>query len=111
MLFRSDNTAFWGPLSWTMIFGLAFATFLTLILVPVMTLLAERLKRKSENVLDQLNLPHFLMYVPFFVLISGWVLKGQGKTIVYEKGDLVETPKNTSTASDDLIEQSFITNK
>lgn len=31
-----DNTVFWGPLSWTVIFGLAFATFLTLIIVPSM---------------------------------------------------------------------------
>jgi multidrug efflux pump len=91
--FGGDNTAFWGPLSWTMIFGLAFATFLTLILVPVMSLLAERLKRKSENVLDQLNLPHFLMYIPFLVLIGGWILKSQGKNIVYEKSDLVESVK------------------
>jgi len=31
-----DNVVFWGPLSWTIIFGLGFATFLTLILVPSM---------------------------------------------------------------------------
>jgi multidrug efflux pump subunit AcrB len=31
-----DNTRFWGPLSWTVIFGLTFATFLTLIIVPSM---------------------------------------------------------------------------
>ena len=40
--FGGDNVAFWGPLSWTMIFGLAFATFLTLILVPCMYLLGNR---------------------------------------------------------------------
>jgi multidrug efflux pump subunit AcrB len=39
--FGGDNVAFWGPLSWTMIFGLAFATFLTLILVPCMYLLGD----------------------------------------------------------------------
>lgn len=31
-----DSVVFWGPLSWTIIFGLGFATFLTLILVPSM---------------------------------------------------------------------------
>jgi len=31
-----DMVAFWGPISWTVIFGLTFATFLTLIIVPVM---------------------------------------------------------------------------
>jgi multidrug efflux pump subunit AcrB len=44
--FGGDNVAFWGPLSWTMIFGLIFATFLTLILVPVMYLLVTNLKQK-----------------------------------------------------------------
>jgi Cu/Ag efflux pump CusA len=46
LYFGGDNVAFWGPLSWTMIFGLGFATFLTLILVPAMYLLNERLKTK-----------------------------------------------------------------
>lgn len=31
-----DNVMFWGPLSWTVIFGLTFSTFLTLVIVPVM---------------------------------------------------------------------------
>lgn len=31
-----DNVMFWGPMSWTIIFGLTFATFLTLVIVPVM---------------------------------------------------------------------------
>jgi len=34
--FGGDNAAFWGPMSWTIIFGLSFATFLTLIIVPAM---------------------------------------------------------------------------
>lgn len=37
-----DNVVFWGPLSWTIIFGLTFATFLTLVIVPVMYLLFDR---------------------------------------------------------------------
>lgn len=44
--FGGDNTAFWGPLSWTMIFGLGFGTFLTLIMVPVMYLLSMRMKNR-----------------------------------------------------------------
>ncbi len=47
--FGGDNTAFWGPLSWTMIFGLSFATFLTLIMVPVMYLTSERLKNQIRK--------------------------------------------------------------
>lgn len=44
--FGGDSGAFWGPLAWTMIFGLFFATFLTLVLVPVMYLLVHKLKQK-----------------------------------------------------------------
>ncbi len=41
-----DNVIFWGPLAWTVIFGLIFATFLTLIVVPVLFYLVNKLKRK-----------------------------------------------------------------
>lgn len=44
--FGGDNVAFWGPLSWTMIYGLGFATFLTLILVPCMYYLNEKFKSR-----------------------------------------------------------------
>jgi multidrug efflux pump subunit AcrB len=51
--FGGDNVMFFGPLSWTIIFGLSFATFLTLILIPVMyfviyTRKIKRLRRKSN---------------------------------------------------------------
>jgi len=39
-----ENVAFWGPMSWTIIFGLTFATFLTLIIVPIMYSLINNLK-------------------------------------------------------------------
>lgn len=42
--FGGDNNAFWGPLSWTMIFGLGFATIITLIVVPCMYIIRIRLK-------------------------------------------------------------------
>lgn len=44
-----DNVVFWKPLSWTIIFGLAFAFFMTLIIVPSMYLIAERLRRPMRN--------------------------------------------------------------
>jgi multidrug efflux pump subunit AcrB len=50
IFFGGDNVAFWGPLSWTMIFGLGFATLLTLFLVPVMYLLVHKLKVKLNMV-------------------------------------------------------------
>jgi len=39
-----DNVIFWGPLAWTVIFGLTFATFLTLIIVPVSYFIVEKFK-------------------------------------------------------------------
>ncbi|MBS9767802.1 MAG: efflux RND transporter permease subunit, partial [Flavobacteriaceae bacterium] len=39
-----DNTFFWAPLAWTIVYGLIFATFLTLIIVPVMFYLLHRAK-------------------------------------------------------------------
>ena len=37
-----DNVIFWGPLAWTVIFGLTFATFLTLVILPVAFYLSKR---------------------------------------------------------------------
>ncbi len=54
-----DNVAFWGPLSWSIIFGLSFATFLTLVLVPALYLMVYemkiRLQRRKSNKLARLN--------------------------------------------------------
>ena len=44
--FGGDNVIFWGPISWTIIFGLTFSTFLTLIIVPVMYRLTVNLQKK-----------------------------------------------------------------
>ncbi|HLA56841.1 MAG TPA: efflux RND transporter permease subunit [Flavobacterium sp.] len=55
-----DNVMFWGPLAWTIIFGLTYATILTLIMVPVMFFLVKRTKywlrdrnHKNEDVLPE----------------------------------------------------------
>ncbi|MBG50174.1 MAG: copper transporter [Pseudozobellia sp.] len=52
-----DNVVFWGPLAWTVIFGLLVATFLTLIIVPVLFNIVYRIKiwvrgtnKKTEKV-------------------------------------------------------------
>jgi multidrug efflux pump subunit AcrB len=39
-----DNVIFWAPLAWTIIFGLTYATVLTLVMVPVMFYLVKRTK-------------------------------------------------------------------
>ncbi len=41
------NADFWGPMAWTVIFGLIFATFLTLVIVPVMYLLVDKIKLRA----------------------------------------------------------------
>jgi len=41
-----DNVRFWGPLAWTIIFGLSYATILTLVMVPVMFYGVSKLKNK-----------------------------------------------------------------
>ncbi len=46
--FGGENSVFWSPMAWTVIFGLVFATFLTLVVVPVMYLTLERLTRTTR---------------------------------------------------------------
>jgi multidrug efflux pump subunit AcrB len=53
--FGGDNNAFWAPLAWTMIYGLSFATFLTLIVVPVMSLLSFRFKGWVKRQFNKLS--------------------------------------------------------
>lgn len=48
-----DNVAFWGPMSWTVINGLVFATFLTLIVVPVMYWLFYRISRRVTRMVGR----------------------------------------------------------
>jgi multidrug efflux pump len=42
--FGGDNVVFWGPLAWTVIYGLMIATFLTLVVVPILFYLVTRFK-------------------------------------------------------------------
>lgn len=49
IFFGGDSVVFWGPLSWTIIFGLMFSFFLTLVMVPSMYLIAERIKRPMQR--------------------------------------------------------------
>ncbi len=45
-----DNVSFWGPMAWTVIYGLTFATFLTLVVVPVMYWLFFYAERKVSKI-------------------------------------------------------------
>ncbi len=58
--FGGDNVAFFGPLSWTIIFGLSFATFLTLVMIPVMYFViysrnVRRQRRKSNKLAQKVD--------------------------------------------------------
>jgi len=86
IFFGGDSVAFFGPLSWTMIFGLFFATALTLLLIPCMYLIAERLKRKSVIILNHFELPRVAMYIPFLIMILQLILWIKRTKIEY--GDL-----------------------
>jgi multidrug efflux pump len=47
--FGGDSVMFFGPLSWTIIFGLSFATFLTLVMIPVMYLIIYERNIRSQR--------------------------------------------------------------
>ena len=47
--FGGDNVIFWGPLAWTVIYGLIVATFLTLIIVPVLFFITHKIKLKIQS--------------------------------------------------------------
>ncbi len=69
-----DSVAFWKPLSWTIIFGLAFAFFMTLIIVPSMYLIAERLRRPMRKMfggtwISFLGIPPFT-FIFLFLMVA-----------------------------------------
>ena len=47
--FGGDNVIFWGPLAWTVIYGLLVATFLTLVVVPILFSLVYKLKLRIRK--------------------------------------------------------------
>ncbi|MGF1509976.1 MAG: efflux RND transporter permease subunit [Myxococcota bacterium] len=50
--FGSENTQFWGPMGTAIISGLTFATFLTLVIVPVMYSLLDSVSRRMQVALQ-----------------------------------------------------------
>ena len=47
--FGGDNVIFWGPLAWAVIYGLLAATFLTLIIVPVLYFMIHQFKGRLKR--------------------------------------------------------------
>ncbi len=84
IFFGGDSVVFWGPLSWTIIFGLIFSFFLTLIMVPSMYLIAERLRRPMEKFYGGRWIAIFGFLGPFFFIFVGimyLVRRIQGKKV------------------------------
>jgi multidrug efflux pump len=50
IFFGGDSARFWAPLAWTLIFGLIFAFFMTLFVLPGMYLITERLRRPMRRI-------------------------------------------------------------
>jgi len=84
IFFGGDSVVFWGPLSWTIIFGLIFSFFLTLMMVPSMYLIAERLKRPMTRFYGTRFIALLGFSGPFFFIFVGimyLVRRIQGKKV------------------------------
>ncbi|MFA5669499.1 MAG: efflux RND transporter permease subunit [Balneolaceae bacterium] len=55
LYFGGDNASFWGPLAWTIIYGLGFGTLLTLFLVPSMYYIGVNSKNYVKEKFQQLT--------------------------------------------------------
>ena len=98
VFFGGDSVVFWGPLSWTIIFGLLFSFFLTLVMVPSMYLMAERLKRPMEKFYGSKFIALLGFLGPFFFIFVGimyMVRRIQGKKVWM--GKLREAAKEVTT--------------
>jgi multidrug efflux pump len=82
IFFGGDSARFWKPLSWTIIFGLAFAFFMTLIIVPSMYLIAERLKRPMRRQyggtwISMLGIPPLTILFMPLMLVTMFIHRGK----------------------------------
>ena len=97
IFFGGDSVVFWGPLSWTIIFGLIFSFFLTLLMVPSMYVISERLRRPMEKFYGTKYIallgfigPFFFIFVAFMFLVR----RIQGKPVWM--GKLKDAPVKNS---------------
>ena len=84
IFFGGDNAVFWKPLALTIIWGLMFAFFMTLLVVPAMYLIAERLKRPMTKFFHGRWVSLLGLLGPLFFILTGimfLVRKIQGKPV------------------------------
>jgi multidrug efflux pump subunit AcrB len=102
IFFGGDSVAFWKPLSWTIIFGLAFAFFMTLLMVPAMYLMSERLRRPMRRMyggkwISFLGIPPLtLLFIPLMFA-----------TIIAHRREVVRRRRKLA-GQDDNVNKSFI---
>jgi multidrug efflux pump subunit AcrB len=98
LFFGGDNAVFWKPLSWTIIWGLMFAFFMTLLIVPSMYLIAERLKRPMLQFFHGRWVSFLGLVPPLFFLLTGFMY-----LVRWIKGKPVWNgiPKATAKAKDE----------
>ncbi|MEI6947941.1 efflux RND transporter permease subunit [Paraflavisolibacter sp. H34] len=96
IFFGGDNAVFWKPLSWTIIFGLIFAFFMTLLMVPGMYLMAERLRRPMQRLyggkwVSMLGIPPL---TPIFIILAIIAMIVHNRDVVRRKRKLAGQPVN-----------------
>lgn len=73
IFFGGDSVVFWGPLSWTIIYGLIFSFFLTLMMVPSMYIISERLRRPMAQFYGTKFVALLGFLGPFFFILVGFM--------------------------------------
>ncbi|MCO5236885.1 MAG: efflux RND transporter permease subunit [Chitinophagaceae bacterium] len=102
IFFGGDSARFWKPLAWTIIFGLIFAFFMTLVIVPSMYLIAERLKRPMRRHfggkwISMMGIPPFTII--FLVFLVPYTLVRHKIDVVRRKRKLGKTADAVWTGS------------
>jgi len=72
-----DSVVFWGPLSWTIIYGLILSFFLTLLMIPSMYVMSERLRRPMEQFYGTKYVALFGFTGPLFFIFVGIMYAGR----------------------------------
>jgi multidrug efflux pump len=77
IFFGGDSQTFWAPLAWTIIFGLTIAFFMTLVIVPGMYLIAERLRRPMRKLfggkwISMLGIPPLTVIFMFLMIFTAF---------------------------------------
>ena len=99
--FGGDSASFWKPLAWTIIFGLISAFFMTLVIVPSMYLIAERLRRPMRRMFGGKWVS--MMGIPPLTIIFMLMMIA---TSLYHS--FVEVPRRKRKLAGQNVDQTFI---